>query len=135
MEQLRFVLMIKSISKEAMNKQEFPLFQLRGSLHLELDQHLIKMECEGQSIKLTFSSFNALRRFIAFYRVFNENLFPFLGQDWTRQFLLTYYLTDFLIGESRSDLEPSWLGRYVGLERLKIYPRQLLGYFFKFNRL
>jgi hypothetical protein len=111
----------------------FPSFQLKGCLHLELDQHLIKMECEGQSIKLTFSSFSALKKCLFFTRMLNGKQFPFLIQDYAEHLKLTYYLNDLLIGESRSDLKPSWLGRYIGLEKSKIYPRQFLTYFLRFS--
>jgi hypothetical protein len=105
-------------------------FHLEGYLHLRLDEQVIKIECEGQSVRLTFSSLKALKKFIHFNKVLNQQFSPLSTQKWATSLHLTYYLTNFFIGESRSDLQPSWLGSYLGLERSKFYPRQLLNYLY-----
>lgn len=104
--------------------------QLNGDLNLELDEHLVKMACEGQSIRLTFASFKGLRKFMSFYKDIKKKWQPYISSDSINQFKLSYYLSDYFIGESHADLKPSWIGRYFGLEKTKIYPRQLFKYFF-----
>ncbi len=122
-----------SIQQEEMNKTvSFP--QFRGSLNLELDQSNVKMEFKGQSVKVTFSSLKALRMFVFLRKNIEKSMHPFLIQDWARQLTLTYYLADFLIGESNQDLKPSWLGSYFGLERSKIYFSQFIAYFFNLSK-
>jgi hypothetical protein len=104
--------------------------QLQGHLDLELNQHPIKMECEGQSIKLTFSSFRALLKFIAFYKKFNQQQFS-ITQKITDQLQLQYFIGKHFVGESHAALHPNWVGRYVGVEKSKVYFPGLLNYFLR----
>ena len=102
---------------------------LEGCLHLELNQQPIKIDCKGQSIHLTFPSLKALNHFLNFFKAPVGDLFFQLFKKDLIDLNLKYYINGFIVGESRSDLKPSWLGKYMGLERSKIYPRQIFNYF------
>jgi hypothetical protein len=104
---------------------------LQGCLYLILNQQQIKVECTGQSIKLIFSSFRSVMKFVHFLTASkDEVLFRFIKKELS-ELNLTYYLNDFIIGQSKSDLKPTWLGGYFGLEKSAIYPRQILNYFLR----
>jgi len=100
----------------AINKKPI---QLDGQLNLELDDHPIQVRCEGQSIRLIFASFSGLKKFIKFNRTYK------LDQRWVSSFTFTYFINDHFIGESGSYLADNWIGRYVGLNKTKIYPRAI----------
>lgn len=102
---------------------------LKGSLTLQMDQHVIKIECEGQLIKLIFTSFNSIYHAVHVYRLLNKN-FSELNKGKLHNIGFRYYLGTNLIGESDSNLPFSWIGYFLGKEKTKFYPRQLLNYFF-----
>jgi len=114
-----------------MNEWNNSNFYLDGNLDLELDNNKIKVSCEGYSIKLTFTSFTALRKFFTFYRHFKETILANFTKKHTDYLQISYYLNSILVAESHSGLQPSWAGRYLGIEKTKIYPMQFLSYFFK----
>ncbi len=101
---------------------------LQGCLYLILNQQQIKVECKGQSIKLVFSSFKALRNFIYFLKNFKNTLVFQAIKNEISHLDLKYYINNFIVGQSNADLQPTWLGNYVGLENSKIYPQQIFSY-------
>lgn len=111
-----------------MNKHLTPL-DLHGSLKVNLNHFPIEIECEGQSIRLTFTSVRALKQFFDFNRsIRKQRVVPFI-QDQMQQFNWTYYLGPHLIGESRPDLHPTWFGELIGLARSKFYISSFLKHF------
>ncbi len=103
---------------------------VQGSLYLRLDQDLIKIECEGRCIKVIFSSFKILKKFFYCHQNFKKYIYPYLTQHALSQLDMKYYLVNKLIGESNPNLIPSWLGKYLGIEKSKFYPSTFLSYFF-----
>lgn len=101
-----------------------PKLAFNGSLTASLDDNLIKIDCEGQNVKLTFTSLYGLRRFVQCYRSLSPT------QTFFKELNLSYYIKDILIGESNHDLPATLLGKYVGLENTKFYPKQILKLFF-----
>lgn len=103
-----------------------PFFHLKGSLNINLDDNPVKIECEGQYIKLTFTSYQGLRKFILCNRSIKQNIYLCFNQEFLKKLKLSYYIKDILIGESNKDLPSSLLGRYMGLENTKIYLKNFL---------
>ena len=101
---------------------------LKGSLVLKMNQHLIKIECTDRCVRLIFSSFRSLANFICCYRNLKKN-HSYLMENFLNRLNFTYYLGNKLIGESNSDLPFSRLGSYLGIEKSQFYPNQLLSYF------
>ncbi|MBA3238417.1 MAG: hypothetical protein H0T62_08755 [Parachlamydiaceae bacterium] len=105
-------------------------FYLDGALNIRLDDNPIKMECEGRFIKLTFTSFYGMGKFIRFKRSLNHMIDPFTQKN-LETIDFKYYLDDALIGESNEDLPASFVGRYIGLKKTKFYVVNALKQFFK----
>lgn len=111
--------------KKVMNNV-YTSIDLQGDLDIEWDQHTIKIECKGQFIKLTFSSFTALRKFMAFNRKVH---FPISIQEHMKCFSVDCYLSHILIGEFRPYFKPNWLSFFLNVKHVKIFPKQLIKYF------
>ncbi len=103
-----------------------PFHYLKGSLNIILDDNPIKMECEGQCIKLTFTSYYGLRKFILCNKSLNQIIYPCLTKDFVEKLRLSYYINDVLIGESNKDLPYNFLGKYMGLENSKFYLKNFI---------
>jgi len=114
-----------------MNRLDSPV-QLLGNLEVKLDQFLIQIRCKGSEIELNFPSFKALWHFAQFNRAMKRSLTP-LHPFYTHVNALnwTYYIQNDRIGESAPFLKPSWIGRYFGIARSKIYLSHLFRNFFR----
>lgn len=108
-----------------------PLVDIKGSLDLHLDHYSIRLECKGQLLQLTFSSFAALRHFLIFNRKRRSlQLLPEMIEVNLQHFSIHYYLDSIFIGESHPSAAPNWLGRYLGMKSVSIFPKQILKYLF-----
>ncbi len=98
---------------------------LEGVLNINLDGNPIIIECEGQELKLIFTSYYGIRKFMACLKILQRNFASF-NQDHFDRFRLSYYFNDVLIGESNKDLPFSRLGEYIGLCNTKFYFKNLI---------
>ncbi len=103
-----------------------PFLNLKGSLNINVDHNPVKMECEGQYIKLTFTSYYGLRKFFLCSKAIKQTFQPSVIQDFLKKLKLSYYINDVLIGESNNALPLSLLGKYIGLENTKFYLKNFL---------
>ena len=94
-----------------------------------INQHVIKIECENQHVKLIFTSLKSLIKFIHFYQFLNGKIGFFINEHF-KEMNLSYYLGNKKIGESNPSLPKSWVGKYLGRERSAFYPTQFFSYFF-----
>ena len=108
----------------------FSQIQTQGSLNLEINGRLIKIECEGQDVNMIFTSFKALKDFFYYYRTLNEHLLDFLKKDLFNQIKVNYYLQHQLIGQSKPNSTSNWLASFLGLEHTHFYFSRFLSYFF-----
>src|SRR5690606_33483062 len=88
-----------AVKMRLIKKQIMKTINLKGSLALQRHKHVIKIECTGSSIKITFSSFKTLVHFIYFYRPYTC-----LVQNHLSNFNLAYYLGTKRIAESSPTL-------------------------------
>lgn len=104
---------------------------LNGHLRLNIKQHIVEIECAGKLVKVTFTSFQALVRFIYGYQSIHK-LFS-STKRLAQQLDFTYYLESHLIGESNSRLSYSRLGAFFGMENSRIHLSQFVRYFFSLS--
>ncbi len=102
----------------------------KGYLNILLDSNFMRMEWEGQNIKMTFSSYQALRKFFLCKKPL-ENIMEMICPKMHFQNLtLNFYLKDFLIGETNGNIPNTFFGKYMGLKNTKLYFGNFLKYFF-----
>ena len=114
-----------------MKNNLYKRISLDGTLNVNLEGNPLVIECEGQSLKLIFTSYYGLRKFLQCYKCLAHTHFPFIEQIMGDQFRLIYYLNDVLIGESNKGLPNSLIGDYLGVKNTKFYFKNFLSYYFR----
>jgi len=101
-------------------------FCLNGTIDLKIDKYHIKIECEGNCVKLLFTSFYSLTKFVysslALKKQINDHFFDNL--------YINYYLGDKLIAKSNSKLPQNWFLNYLGMEKFEFYLKPFLSFIF-----
>lgn len=117
------------VKEQAIRMQMNRSIQMTGCLELELNHQLISIEAHFDQIKLTFSSMQALLKFVSFYRQVESSQLSHLS-SFVNQLNIVYFIDHSKIGESGPTVKPSWIGQYLGMKRMKIQLNVLLKLWF-----
>lgn len=93
--------------------------ELNGYLDAELNGSPVYIQAKDNHIQVTSPSFNALRKVFSFFHhkeIKNKLPLSFMENSLS----ISYFINDELVAQSGYDVLPSWYGKFLGFDRLKI---------------